>query len=169
MIVNENSEKRTLRNVDISGSVQWHDFVNAYDCKVGNGTKIGAFVEIQKDAVIGERCKISSHSFICEGVKIGNGVFIGHNVSFINTKWPRAVRPDGSMRERGDWELLPTVVEDGASVGTGATIMGNVTIGRHAVIGAGAVVLHDVAPYAVAAGNPAKIIKYVHNSDEIVW
>lgn len=161
MILNEDSSKRTLKNVEVSGEVQFFDFINAYNCFIGKGTKVGAFVEIQGGASIGEQCKISSHSFICEGVTIGNGVFIGHNVSFINTKLPRAVNEDGSMQQKEDWELISTHVGDNVSIGTSATIMGDIKIGDNAVIGAGAVVVHDVPENAVVVGNPAKIIKYV--------
>lgn len=161
MIINEDSGKRTLKNVEIKGEVQLYDFINAYNCTIGNGTKVGAFVEIQEGVVIGEKCKISSHSFICEGVTIGNGVFIGHNVSFINTILPRALNADGQLQEKADWTLAETVIEDGVSIGTSATIMGNVRIGKNAVIGAGTVVLHDVPENAVVVGNPGRIVRYV--------
>lgn len=154
------NEKKNIVDVELGDNVKIADFVNLYGCHIGNGTKIGAFVEIQKGASIGENCKISSHSFICEGVSIGNGVFVGHNVSFINDKNPMAVNEDGSLKEGDDWQLIPTHIEDCVSLGTSATIMGGITIGTGAVVGAGAVVTKDVPPYAVVVGNPAKIIRY---------
>lgn len=134
------------------------DLVNLYGCQVGDDTKIGAFVEIQKNAEIGARCKISSHSFICEGVSIEDGVFIGHGVMFINDRYPRATNPDGSLQTEADWNVEPTRVKRGASVGSGATVMSGVTIGECALVGAGAVVTKDVPPFAVAVGVPARIV-----------
>jgi len=136
--------------------VRFFNFVNAYGCEIGDNTKIGSFVAIQKGARIGRNCKVSSHSFVCEGVEIGDGVFIGHNVSFINDKFPRATNPDGSMQTDADWKVVPTRVGAGASIGTGSTILCGVTIGAGAVVGAGSVVTRDVAAGEVVAGNPAR-------------
>lgn len=134
------------------------DLVNLYGCKVGDDTKIGAFVEIQKNAQVGARCKISSHTFICEGVSIEDEVFIGHGVMFINDRHPRATNPDGSLQTEADWNVEPTRVRRGASVGSGATLMSGITIGEGALVGAGAVVTKDVPPYAVAVGVPARVV-----------
>ena len=134
------------------------DLVNLYGCRIGDGTKIGAFVEIQKNAVIGARCKISSHSFICEGVTIEDEVFIGHGVMFINDRHPRATNPDGSLQTEADWKVEGTLIKCGASVGSGATIMSGVTIGERALVGAGAVVTKDVPAHAIAAGVPARVV-----------
>lgn len=151
--------KRNIRDVKLGTHVILNDFINLYECKIGNNTKIGTFVEIQKGAVIGNDCKISSHSFICEGVQIGNGVFIGHNVSFINDRYPSALNKDLSIKAENDWFLEKTIADDYASIGTGAVVMCGIHIGKHALIGAGSVVLHDIPDYAIAAGNPAKIIR----------
>lgn len=132
--------------------------VNLYGCRIGDETKIGAFVEIQKNATIGRRCKISSHSFICEGVEIADEVFIGHGVMFTNDRYPRATNPDGSLQTEADWQVEPTRVERGASIGTHATILCGVTIGEGALVGAGALVNKDVPPYAIVAGVPARRI-----------
>ena len=134
------------------------DLVNLYGCRIGDGTKIGAFVEIQKNAVIGARCKISSHSFICEGVTIEDEVFIGHGVMFINDRHPRATNPDGSLQTEADWKVEATLIKRGASVGSGATIMSGVTVGERALVGAGAVVTKDVPAHAIAAGVPARVV-----------
>jgi acetyltransferase-like isoleucine patch superfamily enzyme len=140
------------------------DLVNLYGCRIGDDTKIGPFVEIQKNGVVGCRCKISSHSFICEGVLIEDEVMIGHGVMFINDRYPRATNPDGSMRTEADWRVEPTVVKHGASIGSNATILGGLTIGRGAMVGAGAVVTDDVPDGAVVAGVPAKPIKDAERS-----
>ena len=132
------------------------DQVNMYGCTIGDGSRIGPFVEIQRGAEIGRNCKISSHSFICEGVTIEDGVFIGHGVMFINDLYPRATNPDGSLQTDTDWTLVPTHVEEGASIGSNATILGGVRIGRGACVGAGAVVTKDVAPFTTVAGVPAR-------------
>ncbi len=132
------------------------DLVNLYGCSIGDGTKIGAFVEVQAGASIGKNCKISSHSFICAGVTIGDGVFIGHGVMFTNDLYPRAVNPDGSLQTVEDWVVVKTQIEDGASIGSNATILAGITIGKGAVVGAGAVVTHDVAPNMIVAGVPAR-------------
>ncbi len=158
-ILNEDSPRRSLVNVRVGTNVRFFNFVNAYGCEVGDNSKVGSFVEIQKNARIGRNCKISSHTFICEGVDIGDGVFVGHNVSFINDKVPRAANPDGSLQTEADWKVVPTKVEPGAMIGTGATILCGLTIGARAVVGAGSVVTRDVAPDAVVAGNPARPLK----------
>jgi UDP-2-acetamido-3-amino-2,3-dideoxy-glucuronate N-acetyltransferase len=132
------------------------DLVNLYGCSIGDGSKIGPFVEIQGGAAIGRNCKISSHSFICEGVSIGDGVFIGHGVMFTNDLYPRAVNPDGSLQTAEDWAVVPTRVEDGASIGSNATILAGITIGAGAIVGAGAVVTRDVAPQTIVSGVPAR-------------
>ena len=134
------------------------DLVNLYGCTIGDNTKIGAFVEIQKDVRIGNNCKISSHSFICTGVTIEDGVFIGHGVMFINDIYPRAVNPDGSLQTEADWKVAETVVQKRASIASNATIMGGVIIGEQALVGAGAVVTRDVPPFAIVAGVPARVI-----------
>jgi len=132
--------------------------VNLYGCRVGDETKIGAFVEIQKNAVIGSRCKISSHTFVCEGVTIEDEVFVGHGVMFVNDRYPRATNPDGSLQTQEDWSILRTLVCRGASIGSNATILANLTIGEHALVGAGAVVTRDVPAFAVVAGVPARVV-----------
>lgn len=134
------------------------DLVNIYRCRIGKGSRVGPFVEIQKGAVIGERCKISSHSFVCEGVTIEDEVFIGHGVMFTNGLIPRATNEDGGIQRDGDWDCTPTLIREGASVGSNATIIAGVTVGRGALVGAGAVVTKDVPDYAIVAGNPARII-----------
>ncbi|MEW6115753.1 MAG: acyltransferase [Nitrospirota bacterium] len=146
-------------NVRLGKNVKLGDFINLYGCSIGDNTKIGTFVEIQKNACVGRNCKIQSHTFICEGVTIEDDVFIGHSVTFINDKYPRATNADGTLQTEKDWKVEPTVVKKGASIGSGATILCNVTIGENAIIGAGSVVTRDVQPNAVVAGNPAKTIK----------
>lgn len=160
-ILNTDNPKQSLRNVKVGENVKIYDFVNAYGCEIGDGTKVGTFVEIQKGAFIGKNCKISSHSFICEGVHIGDGVFVGHNVSFINDKYPQAVNPDGSMQTDADWNMVETRVGNNVSIGTSATILCGIEIGDFAIIGAGSVVTRNVPARAVVAGNPAKILKYI--------
>jgi len=134
------------------------DLVNLYGCRIGDETRIGTFVEIQKNAVVGTRCKISSHSFICEGVTIEDEVFVGHGVMFINDLFPRATAPDGRMKGDADWECVPTLVKRRAAIGSNATVLAGVTIGEGALVGAGAVVRDDVAPHAVVAGVPARVV-----------
>ena len=153
----EDSPKRSLNNVQVGEDVKIYDFVNAYGCQIGDKSKVGTFVEIQKGASIGKDCKISSHTFICEGVHIGDGVFVGHNVSFINDMYPRAVNADGSMQTDDDWELVTTKIGNRVSIGTSATILGGISIGDNAIIGAGSVVTKDVPKNAIVAGNPARI------------
>lgn len=155
------SSTNTLRiapDVRLGEGVRLHAFVNLYGCEIGDESRIGCFVEIQKGVKIGARCKISSHSFICEGVTLEDGVFIGHGVMFVNDRLPRAVGADGVMLADGDWELLPTLVRKGASIGSGCTILGGIEIGEHAMIGAGSVVTKDVPAHATVAGNPARRI-----------
>lgn len=142
------------------------DLVNLYGCAIGDNTKIGAFVEIQKGVQIGSNCKISSHTFICSGVTIEDGVFVGHGVMFINDIYPRAVNPDGSLQTEADWEMVTTLVKARASIGSNATIMGGVTIGEQALVGAGAVVTHDVPAFAIVAGVPARVIGDVRHVGE---
>jgi len=154
-------EKKNINNVKLGKDVKIFDFVNLYGCAIDDYTKIGTFVEIQKGATIGKNCKVSSHTFICEGVHIGDGVFVGHNVTFINDKYPRSVNPDGSMQTEDDWKLVETFVKKGASIGSSSTIMCGITIGENAIVGAGAVVTKDVPPNSVVAGVPAKIIKKI--------
>lgn len=162
-ILNVDSPRQNLKNVQVGVNVRIFDFVNAYGCSIGDGTKVGAFVEIQKGASIGKNCKISSHTFICEGVHIGDGVFIGHNVSFINDLYPRSINPDGSMQTEDDWKLVETIVEDGASIGTSVTVVGGVRIGAGALVGAGSVVTKDVPPKTIVAGNPARVIRMLES------
>ena len=146
-------------DVVLGREVSIYNFVNLYGCEIGDGSKIGSFVEIQKGARIGRHCKISSHTFICEGVTIEDEVFIGHGVQFINDKYPRATTQDGSLQTDSEWQVEPTRVERGASIGTGATILGGVRIGTRAIVGAGAVVTKNVPPGATVAGNPARIMR----------
>ncbi len=148
-------------DVRLGLNVKLAKFVNLYGCAVGDNTKIGAFVEIQKNATVGNNCKISSHSFICEGVTIEDNVFIGHGVIFTNDSYPRATQKDGELQTEVDWKVERTVVSKGASIGSGATILANVTIGENALIGAGSVVTKDVPANAVVAGNPARILRYL--------
>jgi len=152
-------EKKNINNVKLGKDVKIFDFVNLYGCSIDDGSKVGTFVEIQKNATIGKNCKISSHTFICEGVHIGDGVFVGHNVTFINDRYPRSVNPDGSMQTEEDWTLEETFVEDNVSIGSSSTIMCGIRIGKNAIIGAGAVVTKDVPANTVVAGVPAKVIK----------
>lgn len=146
-------------DVKLGKDVRLFSFVNLYGCKIGDNTKIGTFVEVQKNAVIGCNCKISSHTFICEGVHIEDNVFIGHNVTFINNLYPKAVTAEGKMRTDEDWTVVPTLVRKGASIGSGTTILAGVTIGENAVVGAGAVVTKDMPPSSVVTGNPAELLK----------
>jgi len=147
---------RVASDVKLGERVRLHGFVNLYGCEIGDDTRIGTFVEIQKGAKVGARCKVSSHTFICEGVTIGDEVFIGHGVMFVNDRFPKAVNPDGKPQTEDDWVCLETIVETGASIGSGSTILGGLTIGRNAMIGAGSVVTKDVEPGTVVAGNPAR-------------
>lgn len=151
--------QRIAPDVKLGTGVKIFAFTNLYGCEIGDGTKIGTFVEIQKGARVGNRCKVSSHSFICEGVTIEDEVFIGHSVTFINDRYPRATNADGGMQTDSDWSCIPTVVKRRASIGSGATILCGVTIGEGAVVGAGSVVTRDVPAGCVVAGNPARAMK----------
>ena len=148
-------------DVKLGHGVKLAKFVNLYGCEIGDDTKLGTFVEVQKNAKIGRRCKISSHSFVCEGVTIEDHVFIGHGVTFTNDRFPRATTPSGELQTEKDWSVEPTIVRQGASIGSGATILCNVVIGENATVGAGSVVLHDVPANAVVAGNPARLLRYL--------
>ncbi len=159
--------KRIAPDVKLGPGVKIYAFVNMYGCEIGQDSKIGTFVEIQKGAKIGCRVKISSHTFICEGVTIEDEVFIGHNVSFINDRYPRATNDDGTMQGDSDWVLEKTLVKRRASIGTGSTIMCGVTIGENAIVGAGSVVLRDVPDNTVVAGNPARIIRQITPQPEL--
>jgi len=154
-----NNNHQIIKDVKLGKDVRIFGFVNLYGCEIGDGTKIGTFVEIQKNAKIGRNCKISTHTFICEGVTIEDNVFVGHNVTFINDKYPRATNPDGTMQTEADWKVVPTLVKKGASIGSSATILCGVTIGKNAIIGAGSVVTKDVPDNTVVAGVPARILK----------
>ena len=154
-----NNDKQSLNNISIGENVRIFNFVNAYDCTIDDNSKIGAFVEIQKGASIGKNCKISSHSFICEGVHIEDNVFVGHGVMFTNDLFPRATNPDGSAQTEADWKLVETFVKRGASIGSNATILCGISIGENSLIGAGSVVTKDVPANTVVAGNPARVIK----------
>jgi acetyltransferase-like isoleucine patch superfamily enzyme len=146
-------------DVKLGKGVKLSKFINLYGCEVGDDSKIGAFVEIQKNAKVGKNCKISSHSFVCEGVVIEDNVFIGHGVTFINDPYPRATTEDGTLQTEADWKVESTVIKKGASIGSGATILCNVTIGEHAIVGAGSVVTKDVPAHAIVAGNPARMLR----------
>ena len=151
--------QRIADDVKLGQSVKLYDFVNLYGCEIGDNTKIGTFVEIQKGAIVGRNCKISSHTFICEGVTIEDNVFVGHHVVFINDRYPRATNPDGQLQQEADWTAQPTTVRRGASIGSGAVILCNVTIGEGAIVGAGSVVTRDVPAHSIVAGNPARLLK----------
>ena len=150
---------RIAPDVRLGEGVEIHGFVNLYGCSIGDGSRIGTFVEIQRDAVIGSRCKISSHTFICEGVTIEDECFIGHHVVFVNDRYPSAVNSDGSLQGSADWKVVPTRVRRRASIGSGSVILCGVTIGEGATVGAGSVVTKDVAPRTVVAGNPARVLR----------
>jgi len=155
------NDRQSLNNVRVGKDVRIFNFVNAYGCSIDDGSKIGAFVEIQKGATIGKNCKISSHSFICEGVHIEDNVFIGHGVMFTNDLFPRATNADGSIQSEADWKVVETTIKKGASIGSNATILAGIVIGQNALVGAGAVVTKDVPDNTVVAGVPAKIIKTI--------
>jgi acetyltransferase-like isoleucine patch superfamily enzyme len=148
-------------DVKLGKDVKLSTFINLYGCEIGDETKIGAFVEIQKNATVGKRCKISSHTFICEGVTIEDHVFVGHSVTFINDSYPRATTASGDLQTEADWKVERTTVQRGASIGSGTTILCNVTIGEGAIVGAGSVVTHDVPPRTIVAGNPARVLRQV--------
>lgn len=160
-LITKNTEKQSLNNVKVGTNVRIFDFVNAYGCSIDDNSKVGAFVEIQKGATIGKNCKISSHSFICEGVHIEDNVFIGHNVTFINDRFPRSTNPDGSVQTEADWKLEETRIKKNASIGSSVTVLCGVTVGEGAIVGAGSVVTKDVAPNTIVAGNPAKFLRNV--------
>jgi UDP-2-acetamido-3-amino-2,3-dideoxy-glucuronate N-acetyltransferase len=151
-------------DVKLGRDVAIYHFVNLYGCEIGDGSRIGSFVEIQKGALIGRNCKVSSHTFICEGVTVEDDVFIGHGVNFINDNYPRATTSGGTLQTESDWQVEPTVVERGASIGTGATILGGIRIGAAAIVGAGAVVTKDVPPSTIVAGNPARVVRNVKSA-----
>ena len=157
---------RIAPDVRLGRDVKLYAFVNLYGCTIGAESKIGTFVEIQKGVTVGERVKISSHTFVCEGVTIEDGVFIGHGVMFINDRYPRSTAPDGALQTEADWDLSPTRVGCGASIGSNATILCGVTIGAGALVGAGSVVTKDVPPYAVVAGNPARVLRYLQHESQ---
>jgi acetyltransferase-like isoleucine patch superfamily enzyme len=160
-----NEMLRISPDVKLGKDVMLAGFVNLYGCEIGDGTKIGTFVEVQKSAKIGERCKISSHTFICEGVTIEDNVFIGHGVMFINDKHPRATNSQGELMTEGDWTLERTLVKKGASVGSGATILSNVTIGENAIVGAGSVVTRNVPANSIVMGSPARVHRYIEEGE----
>ena len=151
-------------DVKLGPGVKLSKFINLYGCQIGENTKIGAFVEIQKNATVGKNCKVSSHSFICEGVTIEDNVFIGHSVTFINDTYPRATVAGGGLRTEADWKVEKTKVCRGASIGSGSTILSNITVGENAIVGAGSVVTKDVPANAIVAGNPAKFLRFVNEA-----
>jgi len=155
-------------DVVLGANVQLNKYINLYGCRIGANTKIGTFVEVQKGANIGENCKISSHSFVCEGVTIEDEVFVGHGVTFVNDTYPRATSADGGLQTENDWVVETTVVRRGASIGSGATILANVTIGENAIVGAGSVVTRDVPSGVIVAGNPAKVFRRINEREEPV-
>src|SRR5579872_4745411 len=154
-------------DVKIGNNVRLSKFINLYGCEIGDETKIGAFVEVQKNAVIGKRCKISSHSFICEGVIIEDNVFIGHGVTFINDSYPRATTAEGDLQTEADWKVERTIIRKGASIGSGATILSGTTVGENSIVGAGSVVTKDVPANSIVAGNPARILRYIDQIAEV--
>ncbi len=154
-------------SVKLGQSVKLSKFINLYGCSIGDETKIGAFVEIQKNASVGRRCKISSHTFVCEGVTIEDNVFIGHGVTFVNDSYPRATTPEGELQTESNWKVETTFVKRGASIGSGSTILANLVIGENAIVGAGSVVTRDVPPNAIVAGNPAKVLRLIENSSPL--
>jgi len=154
-------------DVKLGKDVKLSKFINLYGCEIGDETKIGAFVEIQKNATVGKRCKISSHTFICEGVTIEDNVFIGHGVTFINDSYPRATTAAGELQTEADWKVERTVIRKGASIGSGATILSSTTVGENAIVGAGSVVTKNVPPNSIVAGNPAKVLRYTEQTVEV--
>ncbi len=163
-LLNEQGPDTNIRMVRVGENVKIYSFVNLYECFIGSESRVGAFVEIQKGVVIGEYCKISSHSFICEGITLEDAVFVGHGVLFTNDKWPRACNPDGSLKKAGDYSLEKTLVKEGASIGSGAVILPGLTLGKKCLIGAGAVVTKDVPDYSIVGGNPARVMGDVRRS-----
>ena len=154
-------------SVKLGRDVKLSKFINLYGCEIGDETKIGAFVEIQKNALVGKRCKISSHTFICEGVTIEDNVFVGHSVAFINDSYPRSTTAEGGLQTEADWKVEKTLVKCGASIGSGSTILSKVTIGENAIVGAGSVVTRDVPPNSVVYGNPARVHRYIEQPMEV--
>jgi UDP-2-acetamido-3-amino-2,3-dideoxy-glucuronate N-acetyltransferase len=154
-------------DVQLGKNVKLANFINLYGCVIGDNTKIGTFVEVQKNAFIGKNCKIQSHTFICEGVTIEDEVFVGHGVTFINDKYPQAVNGEGGLQTEADWKVVPTIVKKGASVGSGSTILCNVTIGERAIVGSGSVVTKDVPPDSIVAGNPARVIRKIETQKAV--
>ena len=152
---------RIATDVTLGKDVSIHAFVNLYGCSIGDNTSIGAFVEIQKGTKVGKNCKISSHTFICEGVTINDNVFIGHNVTFINDKYPKATNPEGDLQTEEDWSVVPTIIEEGVSIGSSVTILCGVTIGKGAIVGAGSMVTKNIPPLEIWAGNPARFMRKV--------
>ena len=148
-------------SVKLGKDVRLSKFINLYGCEIGDETKIGAFVEIQKNSSVGKRCKISSHTFVCEGVEIQDNVFVGHSVTFINDSYPRATTASGELQTEVDWKVEKTVISKGASIGSGSTILSNITVGENAIVGAGSVVTKDIPANAIAAGNPARVLRYL--------
>lgn len=159
MTVPEQSLRQIAANVRLGKNVRIYSFTNLYGCEIGDDVRIGTFVEIQKGAKIGNRCKISSHTFICEGVTLEDGVFIGHHVVFTNDRYPRSTNGSGELQTDADWTCIPTLVKRGASIGSGSVLLCGITIGENAIVGAGSVVTRDVPPETIVAGNPARIIK----------
>jgi acetyltransferase-like isoleucine patch superfamily enzyme len=155
-------------DVKLGKDVRLSKFINLYGCDVGDETKIGAFVEIQKNASVGRRCKISSHTFVCEGVTIEDNVFVGHGVTFINDSYPRATKADGKLQTEDDWSVERTIVKRGASIGSGSTIRSNLVIGENAIVGAGSVVTRDVPPNSIVVGNPARVLRLISSTGKSV-
>ena len=154
-------------DVKLGANVRFSRFINLYGCQIGDDTRIGAFVEIQKNAIVGRRCKVSSHTFICEGVVIEDNVFIGHGVMFTNDVYPRATTCGGDLQTEADWNVRPTVIRRGASIGSGSTILCNLSVGENAIVGAGSVVTRDVPANVIVAGNPARILRTIQSSPEV--
>lgn len=161
MAVEAPALRKIAPDVKLGQGVKIYDFVNLYGCEIGDHSKVGTFVEIQKGAKIGRNCKISSHTFICEGVTIENDVFIGHNVTFINDMYPRATAEGGGLQTEDDWVCIPTLIKKGASIGSSTTLLAGITVGENAIVGAGSVVTKDVPPETIVAGNPARILRKV--------
>ena len=153
--------RKIASSVILGENVSLQDFINLYGCRIGDNTKIGPFVEIQKNVTVGRNCKIQSHSFLCEGVNIEDEVFVGHGVMFINDRYPRSATASGALQTETDWQVVPTVIKKGASIGSNATILCGVTVGEGAIVGAGSVVAKDVLPHTIVAGNPAKVIRKI--------
>jgi acetyltransferase-like isoleucine patch superfamily enzyme len=151
-------------DVRLGKDVRLSNFINLYGCEIGDGTKIGAYVEIQRNVTVGKRCKVSSHTFICEGVVIEDNVFIGHGVTFTNDSYPRATTLEGDLQTEANWKVEPTVIKKGASIGSGATVLSNTIIGENAIVGAGSVVTRNVPPNAIVAGNPARVLRYIEET-----